>query len=173
ALAAGIAAAQQPYTTWRSYGGGAHSSQYSALKQIDKSNVNQLEVAWTFPVGERGYTFNPVVVDRTMYVAARDNEIVALDATSGKELWSHKNEGPVSARGMNYWQNANGSDRRLLYLAAGYLTAIDAGRRHGVGRADRQAALDLPQRSASRRIRLRHLAEGRVQDRGRRAQLER
>src|SRR6476660_6906818 len=78
----GAAAAQQPYTTWRSYGGGAHSSQYSALKQIDKSNVNQLEVAWTFPVGERGYTFNPIVIDRTMYVAARDNEIVALDAAS-------------------------------------------------------------------------------------------
>jgi quinoprotein glucose dehydrogenase len=121
-LANGTAVAQQPYTTWRSYGGGAHSSQYSALKQIDKSNVNQLEVAWTFPVGERGYTFNPVVIDRTMYVAARDNEIVALDAATGKELWSHRNEGPVSARGMNYWQNAVGSDRRLLYLAAGYLT---------------------------------------------------
>src|SRR5690349_19875852 len=82
ALAGGAAGEQQPYTTWRSYGGGAHSSPYSALKQIDKSNVNRLEVAWTVPVGERGYTFNPVVIDRTMYVAARDNEIVALDATT-------------------------------------------------------------------------------------------
>ena len=48
----GAAHAQQ-YTTWREYGGGAHSSQYSALKQIDKSNVAKLEIAWTFPTGER------------------------------------------------------------------------------------------------------------------------
>ena len=125
-LAVGDASAQGPYATWRTYGGGVDASQYSALKQIDRSNVSQLEVAWTFPVGERGITFNPIVIDRTMYVSARDNEIVALDAVTGKELWSHPNEGAISARGMNYWQSANGSDRRLLYLSAGYLKSIDA-----------------------------------------------
>jgi quinoprotein glucose dehydrogenase len=124
--AAGAAGAQQPYTTWRTYGGGAHSSQYSALNQINKSNVAKLEVAWTFPAGERSFVFNPVVVDNTMYVLARDNEIVALDAATGKELWSHPNEGGVSGRGMNYWQNADGSDRRFLYNNSGFLTAIDA-----------------------------------------------
>ena len=118
--------AQTPYTTWREYGGGAHSSQYSALKQIDKSNVAQLEVAWTFPSGEKSFSFNPLIVDRTMYVAARDNEIVALDAETGQELWSHKNESAVGARGMNYWQSKDGSDRRLLYQSGGFLTAIDA-----------------------------------------------
>jgi hypothetical protein len=35
---------ERPYTTWRTYGGGGHSSQYSALEQIDKSNVAQLAV---------------------------------------------------------------------------------------------------------------------------------
>src|SRR5688572_12959493 len=40
----------KPYTVWTAYGGGAHSSQYSALDQIDKSNVARLDVAWTFPV---------------------------------------------------------------------------------------------------------------------------
>jgi len=121
----GAAHAQQ-YTTWREYGGGAHSSQYSALKQIDKSNVAKLEIAWTFPTGERSFSFNPLIVGRTMYVAARDNEIVALDAETGKELWSHANEGAVGARGMNYWQSKDGSDRRLLYQSGGFLTAIDA-----------------------------------------------
>jgi quinate dehydrogenase (quinone) len=125
-LAAGAVQAQQPYTTWRTYGGGAHSSQYSALKQIDKSTVGKLEIAWTFPAGERSFVFNPIVVDRTMYVLARDNEIVALNAETGAELWAHPNEGGVGARGMNYWQSADGSDRRLLYLNAGFLTAIDA-----------------------------------------------
>ena len=127
ALISGWGTAQaQPYTTWRTYGGNADSSQYSALKQIDKSNVDRLTVVWTFPVGERNFTMNPIVIDRTMYVTARDNEIVALDAVTGKELWSHGNEGAVGARGINYWQSEDGSDRRLLYLAAGFLTAIDA-----------------------------------------------
>src|SRR5688572_965759 len=117
---------QEPYTTWRTYGGGGHSSQYSALDQINKSNVTQLEVAWSFPVGERSFVFNPVVVDSVMYVLARDNEIVALDAATGRELWARPHEGPVTARGINYWQSANGNDRRLLYLNAGMLTAIDA-----------------------------------------------
>src|SRR5688500_11707128 len=115
-----------PYTTWRTYGGGGHASQYSALGEINKSNVTQLEVAWSFPVGERSFVFNPVVVDDVMYVLARDNEIVALDAATGRELWAHPHEGPVTARGINFWQNENGSDRRLLYLNAGMLTAIDA-----------------------------------------------
>ena len=118
--------AERPYTTWRTYGGGGHSSQYSALDEINKSNVTQLTVVWSFPVGERSFVFNPIVVDNVMYVLARDNEIVALDAATGRELWAHPHEGPVTARGINYWQSADGSDRRLLYLNAGFLTAVNA-----------------------------------------------
>jgi quinoprotein glucose dehydrogenase len=118
--------APAPYTTWRTYGGGGHASQYSALTQINRSNVTQLEVAWTFPSGDRSFVFNPVVVDDVMYVLARDNDIVALDAATGRELWAHPHEGPVTARGINYWQSADGNDRRLLYLNAGMLTALNA-----------------------------------------------
>src|SRR5690606_29605427 len=45
---AGIDAVAQDYTTWRSYAGGAHSSQYSALDQINKSNVHRLESRGNF-----------------------------------------------------------------------------------------------------------------------------
>jgi hypothetical protein len=62
----------KPYTTWTAYQGGSHSSQYSALDQINKANVSQLEVAWTYPVAGN-ITFNPIVVDNVMYVQGTGN----------------------------------------------------------------------------------------------------
>jgi glucose dehydrogenase len=118
---------QRPFNTWRQYLGGADSSQYSSLKQINKSNVTQLEVAWTYPTGDmRTYRFNPIVVDGVMYVLAKNLSVVALDAATGKEIWTHPNEGAVGDRGMNYWESADRSDRRLVYINGGFLTAIDA-----------------------------------------------
>jgi quinoprotein glucose dehydrogenase len=115
----------RPYTTWRSYGGGAHSSQYSALDQINTSNVSRLEVAWTHPV-TGNIIFNPIVIDGVMYLQSTGNAIVALDAATGKEIWRHANQGAIGARGFNYWESADRKDRRILYLNAGHLTAINA-----------------------------------------------
>jgi glucose dehydrogenase len=113
--------------SWPAYLGGPGSEQFSSLKQVNKNNVKQLEVAWTYATGEKGqYLFNPVVIDSVMYVLAKNNSIVALDATSGKELWTHPNTGAVGTRGMNYWENKDRSDRRLFYVNAGFLTAINA-----------------------------------------------
>jgi quinoprotein glucose dehydrogenase len=113
--------------SWPAYLGGPGSEQYSSLTQINKSNVKQLEVVWSYPTGEKGnYLFSPTVVDGVMYVLAKNNSIVALDAVTGKERWTHPNTGAVTQRGINYWENKDRSDRRLLYMNAGYLTAIDA-----------------------------------------------
>ena len=121
------AADERSFATWTEYLGGPDSAQYSSLKQINKSNVKQLEVAWTYSTGERGtYVFDPIVVDGIMYVLAQNNSIVALDAATGKELWVHPNMGGVGTRGMNYWESKDRSDRRLLFMNAGFLTAIDA-----------------------------------------------
>jgi len=116
----------KPYTTWTQYAGGSHSSQFTALDQINKNTVSKLEVAWTYPVGERAVTFNPVVVDGVMYVQAKGSGIVALDPATGKELWERPNQGAIGARGINYWQSADGSDRRLIYLNGGMITQINA-----------------------------------------------
>jgi glucose dehydrogenase len=121
------AADLRPFTTWTEYLGGADSSQYSSLKQINKSNVKQREIAWTYPTGDtRNYLFNPIVVDGVMYVLAKNQSVVALDAATGKELWVHENVGGAGTRGMNYWESSDHSDRRLLYINAGFLTEIDA-----------------------------------------------
>jgi quinoprotein glucose dehydrogenase len=115
----------RPFTTWQAYGGGAHSSQYSALNQISKSNVSQLDVAWTYPV-TGNIIFNPIVVNGVMYLQGTSNAIVALDAATGKEIWQHANQGGIGARGFNYWESPDRKDRRILYLNAGHLTAINA-----------------------------------------------
>ena len=126
-LACGAPGGVAADASWPVYLGGPGSEQYSSLKQINKSNVKQLEVAWSYPTGEKGnYLFNPLIVDGTMYVLAKNNSVVALDAATGKELWTHPNTGAVTQRGINYWESKDRSDRRLLYLNAGYLTAIDA-----------------------------------------------
>src|SRR5688500_10920633 len=115
----------KPYTTWTAYGGGAHSSQYSALNQINTSNVSQLDVAWTFPVTGT-VIFNPLVVDGVIYLTPANNTIAALDAATGKELWRKPQQGGIGARGMNYWESPDRADRRLLFISGGHLTAIDA-----------------------------------------------
>src|SRR5580700_10382048 len=79
---------KQPYSTWSDYGGSADTMQYSSLKQIDKKNVSQLERAWFYPAPGPGgrFAFSPLVVDGAMYVVGKDNAILALDATTGKQL---------------------------------------------------------------------------------------
>jgi quinoprotein glucose dehydrogenase len=103
-----------PYTTWSDYGGSADSMQYSALTQINKDNVASLQEAWFFPVlGDPvRLPFNPLVIDDAMYVAGTKGVVVALDATSGKPLWTSTEEAPE--RGLAYWESRDRSDRRLV-----------------------------------------------------------
>src|SRR6266566_9929124 len=125
--ATGLPADLRPFNTWSQYLGGADSSQYSSLSQINKSNVNQLTMVWTYPTGDTiQYLFNPLVVDGVMYVQAKNNSLVALDAVTGRELWVHAFQGSVTSRGMNYWESKDRSDRRIFTTNGGFLTAIDA-----------------------------------------------
>src|SRR6476469_9835742 len=91
----------RPYTTWTVYGGGADSSQYSAFDQINRSNVSQLGVAWTFPVAGT-VIFNPLVVDGVLFLQASNNTLAAVDAATCTEIWRRQMQGPLGARGMNY-----------------------------------------------------------------------
>ena len=139
---------QFDFEGWDQNGGGVDSSQYSSLKEIDKTNVGRLTVAWRYPSDE-AYSFNPLIVNGTMYVLAKKRSIVALDAVTGKEKWVHQNEGAVGARGMSYWKSSDGSEERLLYVNAGFLTAIDAKTGNTIetfgdkGRVDLRVGLDM------------------------------
>ena len=124
----------KPYTTWSAYGGAQDSMQYSSLKQIDKGNVGKLELAWSYLVPDRrgNFGFNPLIVGNVMYVLGQNNAIVALDAVTGKQIWTHPVEQDiVTQRGITYWQSKDGSDRRLVFASGQYLMEINA--RTGVG----------------------------------------
>ena len=137
---AAMLSAQTTRTTWRDYLGGPDmvSRITPALKQIDKSNVNKLELAWTYDTSaDPSYTFCPIVIDNIAYFAAKQGALVAVDAATGKELWVHSFEsagggfggrGGISAqRGANYWESKDRSDRRIFVSSGGFLQrAIDA-----------------------------------------------
>src|SRR5256885_1629225 len=111
----------QAHAMWRDYAGAADSAQYSALRQINRSNVSRLEIAWTYSTGDSNkYLFNPVAVDGLLYVLAKNNSIVALDASTGKEVWVHETDPDtklITNRGINYWESKDRSERRLLYAS--------------------------------------------------------
>jgi len=126
-VACQVALSGQDYKTWKDYGGGPDSSHFVDLKQINKSNVNQLEVAWIYPTGDqRSYVFNPIVVDNVMYVQARNSSLVALDAATGKEIWIHENLPGLATRGIAYWESKDRKDRRLIFAINNHLQEIDA-----------------------------------------------
>ncbi len=73
-IAVPLASAGQNGKWWKEYGGGPDNSHYVTINQVTKSNVKQLEAAWTYPTGDNDiYNFNPIVVDSVMYVLARNN----------------------------------------------------------------------------------------------------
>jgi quinoprotein glucose dehydrogenase len=126
------APARKPGANWIDYGGGPENSQYSPLKEINKSNVKNLELAWTFLTPERrgNFGFNPVVVDGVMYVlgggGAAGSEFLALEAATGKVIWRRAVEGNPGNRGVNYWESKDRKDRRLIFGAGSYLQQINA-----------------------------------------------
>lgn len=120
----------QDHNTWRDYGGGADSAQFSSLAQINRENVSRLELAWSYPIGDgKKYAFNPVVAGGRMFVMGKNATIVCLDAATGKEIWSHSpppDTKIITNRGINYWESKDGSERRLFYASNHALRAVDA-----------------------------------------------
>ena len=89
-----LASAQRAPTNvdWPVFGGTSDNTHYSTLSQITPANVAQLQVAWTYAThdefkGSEMQT-NPVVIDGVLYGTSPKLRVFALDATSGKELWS-------------------------------------------------------------------------------------
>src|SRR5215831_12922249 len=73
---------------WLMYSGNYSSTRYSPLNQITPANVKGLKLQWVYqsPVAGNWQT-SPLVVDGVMYLTQRLNDVVALDATTGRAFW--------------------------------------------------------------------------------------
>jgi len=90
-------AAKEPQN-WLIYGGGWSEQHYSPLQSIDATNVSRLKPAWSFDFDTyRGQEATPVVVDGVMYVSSAWSKVFALDAKTGKPLWSYDPKVPGPA----------------------------------------------------------------------------
>ena len=74
----------------------------------------------------RGRRFNLIVVDDVVYVYGRNGSLIALNASTGKEIWIHEGLNGMASRGINYWQAEDGKERRLLFSINSFLQAVDA-----------------------------------------------
>src|SRR5262245_27010888 len=84
-----INAASEPQQ-WLTYSGHYNGSRYTALDQINKTNVRRLNLQWVFQTGVAGWhETTPLVVDGLMYVTAPQNHAFALDVRTGRPLWHY------------------------------------------------------------------------------------
>jgi membrane-bound PQQ-dependent dehydrogenase (glucose/quinate/shikimate family) len=140
--------AQSRASEWRYYGGDQAGTRYSPLRQINRSNVGQLQRAWVYHTGEldlglrtgsfqASFSTTPLVVGGVMYLTTPSSRVIALDAETGRELWKYDPQAgrPVrgfnSHRGVAYWEgrapDGEGRDRRILFgTVDGRLIALDA-----------------------------------------------
>jgi glucose dehydrogenase len=121
-----FAASRGARQDWPVYGGESSGDRYSALRQINRTNVKQLRMAWKFDVGtEGGLQTNPLVVGRTLFVYTPAEKVVALDGASGKQLWIFDAGVPAAqpSRGFSYW--SDGKESRLFAGVMNYLYALD------------------------------------------------
>jgi quinoprotein glucose dehydrogenase len=138
-----------PDGDWRTINRDLAATRYSPLNEIDRSNVAQLAQAWSYPM--RGYnTAVPLVIDGIMYFPA-SNRVVALDADTGKELWTHdvprdpnqRGFGGVSIRGVGYWPGDAQTPPRILVMVGSKMLALEAARGTPVAGFGKDGSIDV------------------------------
>src|SRR4030095_17037966 len=145
-----------PSHEWHYYGGDSGGSKYSPLTQINRDNVRQLKVAWVFHTGDlppdsMAATFEctPLVVDGVMYITTAFSKVIALEAETGKILWTFdpkldtkKRSYAYANRGVAFWRK--GAERRIfLATVRGGLFALEARTGRPIATFGKNGEIDL------------------------------
>jgi len=113
---------------WATYGGD-QATHYSSLAQINKSNVKQLEVAWSYDTEETGgLQTTPIEVDGVLFGISPSQKVFAVDAGTGKVKWKFDSGivGTQPDRGLAYWASPDNKDRRIIVGVMNFVYALDA-----------------------------------------------
>jgi quinoprotein glucose dehydrogenase len=139
-------AAQLPVGEWRAYGADKAGTKYSPLDEINRETIGNLRIAWRrsgmpeelladFPntAGPRNFQHTPLMVDGLLYMSSVVGAVVALDPTTGKNVWyDHlppRADGTGLTRGgstrsLAYW--TDGTDARIVTNVGSSLVALNA-----------------------------------------------
>jgi quinate dehydrogenase (quinone) len=128
---------------WDNYGANAEGERFVALDQINRTNVDKLQVAWSYQHGDipdspngvgREDLTTPLQIGNTVFLCTPKNNVVALDATSGKERWkaliNSKTAGWSRCRGIAYFDGTGQQANRAqagLAQRANYVANTDPG----------------------------------------------
>jgi quinate dehydrogenase (quinone) len=109
-------AAGEQQKNWAHWGNTTHGDRFAALDQINKQNVNQLQVAWVAHTGDIPQSNGsgaedqntPLQIGDTLYVCTPYSKVLALDVDSGKEKWRYDSKATAPnwqrCRGLGYYE---------------------------------------------------------------------
>jgi alcohol dehydrogenase (cytochrome c) len=94
-----ILAADREPENWLSYSGTPFNQRYSLLAEVTRTNVQDLELAWVWQARSlEKFEATALVVDGVLYTVQAPNDVVALDAATGRPFWTYHHEPSAAAR---------------------------------------------------------------------------
>jgi len=155
------ASSDKDYSGWNTYAGSKDGIRYSSNDQINRNNVSKLKVAWTYSsrdkdTGNRSQNqCNPIMVDGVLYGTTPRLKLFALNAATGEPRWvfdpadddTAAKKDPYAffkvSRGVVYWQDDKGEDKRIFYSVGSKTYCINANDGKKVASFGKDGFIDL------------------------------
>ena len=109
----------ETFLNWHRSHGDNGGTRYSALNQINRENITNLQVAWTYHSedGAVNLQCNPIIVSNVMFTPTPGRFMVAVNAVNGTELWRFKPSGRPAFRGLIYWPGEGDASDRVMFCS--------------------------------------------------------
>jgi quinoprotein glucose dehydrogenase len=137
-----VGAQTAPDAGWANYGNDPGGTRYSTAKQIDRGNVAQLKVAWTYRTGalpydedldkKAAFEATPILIDGKLFLSTPYDHVIALNAVTGVKIWEFdpKLEHPygfseVTSRGVSAWRDSGAKAGKTCALRI-FIGTLDA-----------------------------------------------